>query len=381
MNFLGVRTIKFIDRYIGNILCLVLGLFNFFRKKTTPNIKNILVIQFWGIGETILTLPAIKALRSRFPEARISILATQRNKDVYESFDGYNKLELIDLGVFSIIKFIINNRKRFDLVIDMEEYLNISAIIALFVGNKVVGYSHGVRSLLYTDKVEYDDKQHTSKTFLDLVKKLGIKSEVISLEKLQINKKDKQVVDTLLKKLGISEKDLIIGIAPGAAESARSRIWPGNRFAKVADKLIEKHKAKIIFVGAGDERNLIGNVQDSMKNKSFNLAGRISLKQTFCLIEQCKLFISNDTGPMHIAAAQGVKTIGLFGPNLPIRFGPFGKKNISIYKEKVCEYSPCINVHKGQVPDCLFTKRSGDYQKCMNAVEVDDVMKAASKLL
>ncbi|MBW2984847.1 glycosyltransferase family 9 protein [Candidatus Woesearchaeota archaeon] len=378
---MGVRIIKFIDRYIGNVLCLILGLINLFRKKTPPDIKNILVIQFWGIGETILTLPAINALRLKFPKAKISILATQRNKDVYESFEGYNKLELIDLGVFSIIKFIINNHRKFDLVVDMEEYLNISAIIALFVGKKTVGYSHGVRSLLYTDKVKYDDKQHVSKTFLDLVKKLGIKSEVISLEKLKVSQKDRQVVEALLNKLKISKKDLIIGIAPGAAESAKSRIWSGNRFAKVADKLIEKYHAKVIFIGAGDERNLIGNVQDSMKNKSFNLAGRISLKQTFYLIEKCKLFISNDTGPMHMAAAQGIKTMGLFGPNLPVRFGPFGKKNISIYEGKVCEYSPCINVHKGRVPDCLFMKRSGNYQKCMNAIEVDDVMKAVSKLL
>ncbi|MBW2981204.1 glycosyltransferase family 9 protein [Candidatus Woesearchaeota archaeon] len=373
--------IKFVDRFIGNVLCIVLGLFSFFKRKTAPNIRNILVIQFWGIGETILTFPAIKALRQKFPTSKISILATPRNKDVYECFSSYDKLNVINLNPLSITNFMLRNRSKFDLVIDLEEYLNISAIIALFVGNRRIGYSHGVRSLLYTDKVKYNDKQHVSKTFLDLAKKLGTRFEISHLEQLNVDKKNKKVVDDLFKKLKISKKDLIIGVAPGAAESAKSRMWPRDRFTKAADELIEKYKAKIVFVGAGYERNLVGNIQDSMKNKSFNLAGRISLKQTFYLIEQCKLFISNDTGPMHIAAAQGVKTIGLFGPNLPQRFGAFGKNNVSIYKGNVCEYSPCINVHKGQVPDCVFTKRSGNYQKCMKAIEVDDILKAVGKLL
>jgi heptosyltransferase-2 len=84
---------------------------------------------------------------------------------------------------------------------------------------------------------------------------------------------------------------------------------------------------------------------------------------------------------MHIAAAQRVKTIGLFGPNLPDRFGPFGKRNIPVYKGKICKHSPCINVHKGQIPDCLYSKMSQDYQKCMKAIQVSDVLRAVSKLL
>jgi heptosyltransferase-2 len=216
-----------------------------------------------------------------------------------------------------------------------------------------------------------------------LVKNFKGKFELKSLEKLRVNKKERQVVDKLLKKLKISKKGSLIGIVPGAAESSKCRKWPKDRFAKLADILVARYNAQIIFIGAGNERNLIGNIRDSMKHKkkSWNLAGRISLKQSFYLIEQCRLLVSNDTGPMHIAAAQGVKTIGLFGPNLPVRFGPFGRNNVSVYKRKACQYSPCINVHKGQVPDCLYHKRSEDYQKCMKAISVDDVLSAVKKLL
>jgi len=82
---------------------------------------------------------------------------------------------------------------------------------------------------------------------------------------------------------------------------------------------------------------------------------------------------------MHVAAAQGVKTIGLFGPNLPVRWHPFGRRNISLYKKVGC--SPCINTHLGQVPECKWEIDSKEYKKCMNKITVDDVMKAVGKIV
>ena len=142
-------------------------------------------------------------------------------------------------------------------------------------------------------------------------------------------------------------------------------------------------KNKIIFIGNDEEKELIDNLIKKInnKNKVINAVGLFDLKTVFYLIEKCNLFIGNDAGPMHIAAAQGVKTIGLFGPNLPVRFGPYGKGNIGIYKGYNCKFSPCINVHKGQVPDCLFPKNSEDYQKCMKNIKVSDVIKKVTKLI
>jgi heptosyltransferase-2 len=84
---------------------------------------------------------------------------------------------------------------------------------------------------------------------------------------------------------------------------------------------------------------------------------------------------------MHIAAAQGTKTLGLFGPNIPLRFGPFGKDNIGLYKGSNCEFSPCINVHKGQVPDCIYSKNSSNYQKCMKNISVGDAANVFDRLM
>jgi heptosyltransferase-2 len=159
-------------------------------------------------------------------------------------------------------------------------------------------------------------------------------------------------------------------------------MWPSERYAELCNGIIKKRKAKIVFIGDENEIKLINSIHQKIENKNntINLAGKITLNQLFYLISRCSLFIGNDAGPMHIAAAQGIETLGLFGPNLPIRFGPYGKGNIGLYKGYNCEFSPCINVHLGQVPDCLYPKKSDDYQKCMKNISVDDVLKQAEKL-
>ena len=378
-----VVIIRFVDKHLGSLICNVLGAFN--RKKNSPkkDYKKILVVQLWGIGETILTLPSIEALRKKFPKAQIDVLATSRNKDVFYDNKNITNIKLIKLNPFSLISFILKNLKKYDLAIDMEEYLNVSAIMSFFAGKETVGYSHGARARLYDCKVKYNDMQHVVQAFLDLVRQVNANYDADKLPKLNYSKRDKNKVDKFLKNNKIKNNDFLAVIAPGAAESAKSRMWPFEKYAELSDELISRYNAKIVFTGTPDENHLIKNVQDKIEKKenTFNAAGEINLNQLFYLIEKCKLFVGNDSGPMHIAAAQGVKTLGLFGPNLPVRFGPYGKNGIGLYKGYNCQYSPCINVHKGQIPDCLYPKNSNDYQKCMKNISVDDAIKEVEKLV
>ncbi|MBS3105527.1 glycosyltransferase family 9 protein [Candidatus Woesearchaeota archaeon] len=378
-----VAIIKFIDRYIGNFVCNFLGLFKAKKNGNKLKIDKILVVQLWGIGETVLTLPSIEALRKDFPNAEVNVLATSRNKDVYFSNKNISRIITIKLNPLSILGFVLKNVKKYDLVIDMEEYLNISAIISFFAGRRIIGYSHNSRAKLYDAKIKYNDRQHAAQTFLDLVRSLGIVYNFEKLPRLNFSKSDRNLVDKFLKDNGIKSNDFVACVAPGAAESAKARMWPYDKYAELCDEIIAKHDVKIIFVGALNENEAIDNIQKKMdkKGKTINAAGKVALNQLFYLISKCKLFIGNDSGPMHVAAAQGIKTLGLFGPNLPVRFGPYGKGNIGLYKGYNCEFSPCINVHKGQVPDCLYPRNSNDYQKCMKNISIDDVLKEVEKLV
>ena len=222
-----VIAIKLVDRYLGNPMCNFLGLFN--KKKEIGNVNKVLVVQLWGIGETILMLPALDALRKKYLNAQIDVLATARNKDVFFNNKNINNVFSLRLNPFSLIKFVIKNMKKYDLVFDMEEYLNISAVMSFFAGSVVVGYSHNVRSKLYDYKVKYNDKQHVVHTFLDLMKGVGIKYNINRLPNLNFSKSDKNKVDKFLKDNAVKSNDFLVCVAPGAAESAKARMWPFDR--------------------------------------------------------------------------------------------------------------------------------------------------------
>jgi heptosyltransferase II len=382
----SVNLIKFLDKYFGSLACTILSINKIFSHKKRSKHKKILIIQLWGIGETILTLPAIEALRKNNKKSTIAVLATSRNKGVFYKNKNIDDVKILNLNPFSIKLFILKNIRKYDLVIDMEEYLNTSSIISFYTGKERIGYSHGIRSNLYTDIVNYNDKQHVVYTFLDLLKPLGIKKTVEKLPKLNYSSVDKNNVEKLLKNFKINKKNLLVGFGVGAAESAKSRMWPKERFAEVANYLIHKYKTKIILIGNKEEGKIIKEIQSLIidKKNSFNVAGLINVREMFCLIGKCKLFIGNDSGPMHVAAAQGVKTIGLFGCNLPARFGPFGKNNHSLYKKartarsvSLSYQNACINVHKGEVSEC----KHGIKNACVKKIQVNDVTSLVDKII
>jgi len=368
-----------IDKSVGSFLCFVLGSINKIRpkRKGVNSIiipKNILIIKLWALGESVLTLPMIKGIRQKYPDSKITVIARKQNKAVYEN------IPFID----NIIEFEPKNFLRlfclfskFDLSFDCEPYLKLSGLVSWFCAKQRVGFSHTIRSWLYTNTVDFNDKQNEVLTYMDMARIAGVNYVPEQLEKLVYSPENKKKVDSLLKEANISESDFIVGLCVGSGGSSKQRMWPSEYFAQLADKLIEEKNAKIIFVGAPNESELITVVRSKMKHASFSTAGKTNIRDLFYLAECCKLVVSNDTGPMHVAAAQGAKTIGLFGPNLSVRFGPFGKNNASIEKFLPCR--PCINVHKGQLPKCKFKDDKEGY--CMKLISVDDVYAAAKKLI
>lgn len=375
----SVGLIKFIDNIIGNLLCWLFSLFSKKEEIDTKKSKKILLIQLWGIGETILTLPAVSAIKKKFEDSEVYVLATDRNKEVYLSADFDVNVITVKMDPISIIRLMLYSFKKYEIVIDLEEYLNISALIALFLGKQRIGFSHRLRSRLYNQTTNYNDKQHVVQTFLDVVRLIGADYKDKELVKLKYDKISKSKINSILSK--IPKKENIIGIVPGAAESAKSRMWPKEKYVKLCKEVI-KDDYWLVFIGSESEKQLNEEIIKGIDSKRIiNTVGEISLKELFCLIDNLNLLITNDTGPLHIASAQQTPTIGLFGPNTPKRFGPHSEESIAIYKPEVCEFSPCINVHKGRVPDCNYLKKGHDYQKCMKAIEVEDVLKAIKKLI
>lgn len=360
---------RFIDKYFFLPICYISSLFKknivFDKKK----IKKILLIKFWALGDAVVLLPTIQSIRKNFPKAQIDVLAHKRNKTIFE---GQKEIDnIIDFGAINILKLF----RKYDLCLDFEPALNVSSFIASFTSRFRVGFRHGTRSRIYHETILFDKKQHMVQNYLDFARKIGIKYNTDKLVPLSISNKDKKIIENYLKEQGITKNDFVVGISSGVAESVKYRMWPIEKMAKLADILVKKHNAKIIYIDAKSNKFLIEKIQKLMIENSISAAGLFNVKQSAELTRNCKIFISNDSGFMHIAAAEGVKTIGLFGPNTPNLWAPYGKGNISIAgHKKGCPYMDNTS------PELITKKLTKDQLTVMDAISVEQVLHAVEKL-
>ncbi len=369
MTYLTVRLGRIIDKYVFSPLCFLLGLFSKKRQLDKKNVKRILVIKLWALGDSIVLLPLLDALRKVYPKAKIDILSHKQNRIIFENRKSISNI--VNFGILNILKM----KKDYDLCIDTEPALSVSGFVAFIMSKYRIGFSHGIRSRLYNETVKFSKKQHMVQNYLDFARKLGVKYNTDSLVPVVVSKADKKLVENYLKKKDIKENDFLVGISPGVAESVKYRMWPMERFAELADELVIRKNAKIVFIDSKGNRKLINKIQKLMKEESINAAGELNIKQSAELMRKCSIFISNDSGPMHMAAAMGTKTIGLFGPNTPKLWGPYGKHNISIWKPK--QGCPYIDNTKRELIPAKLTKNQ---LTCMDAISVDDVLNAAEKI-
>ncbi len=373
-----VRLERFVDRVIGFVLAAVIGILSRpFQAKQPRKINKILLIKLWAVGDSVVSLPLLQGLRKSFPKAEIDVLVRKRNVSVFYKNKSIDKIMLFEwmqpMGLFKLLAML----KHYDVVFDTEPYLNISALIAWYLGRFRIGFSHGVRSMLYNNKTVFSKKQHMVQNYLDMLRGLGVKYDVDKLVKLNYSDEDKKMIDDFIKKNNINKKDFIIGITPGISESVKARMWPLENVGKLVDLLAGKMNAKVMIADSKDNAyvfdEIMGEVSEKNKNKVINAIG-FNIRQFFHLVEHCDVYISNDSGPMHIAAAQGVKTIGLFGPNTPVLWAPYGKGNVSIYRPP--RSGPFIENTTGYMPERL----TPDQANCMKQIKVEEVFNAVKKL-
>ncbi len=351
---LALELNRFIDKYVFSIPCAILKA----KSKKPKKIKKILVIKLWALGDSILLLPTIKALKEKYPSARIDVLAHPKNKVIFEGQKFID--EIIDFGFFNILKLF----GRYDLCIDAEPFLNVSAIIAFLSGKYRIGFSHGIRSRLYNEKVLFNKKQHMVRNYLDFIHGKNVEK----LIPLYVSAKDEKLVSDYIKKNNLHK---FVVLAPGVAESVKYRMWPVENFAKLGDELYKKG-FQIVFVDSKSNKSLVEKIRNKMDAKSFNAVdefGSLSkVRASAELMSKAAFVVTNDSGPMHMAAAQGAKVIGLFGPNTPVLWGPYGSGKALFKPKKGCPYLD--NTKHELVPKHLTKEQ----MTCMDAIKVEDVL-------
>jgi len=208
-----------------------------------------------------------------------------------------------------------------------------------------------------------DTKRHEAQTKLALIRILGCD---IKDEKLEVwfDESDTRKVNEFLKDNGVLDSDLLIGINPGGYRP--SRRWDWEKFAQACEILVKKYKAKIIITGSKLEINLAKRIENKMAAKPIDSTGELSLTQLSALISRCNLYISNDSGPMHIANALKTPLVAIIGAGMR-KIYPYQKDNCVIVKKEV-ECSPC---YKFRCKD----------MRCLNIITVDEVIRAGEFLL
>ena len=341
------------------------------KKLPRDGIDKILIRGTNWIGDAILTLPAVAAIRANYPQAHIAVLVKPWVADIYRLFSAVDEVIIYEnkfdtpAGVFRLAR-ILKGRK-FDAAILLQNAIE-AAIIALAAGIPLrAGYDSDARGLLLTHRVHRTEeirKVHQIDYYLEMVKTLGCVSVSREMHlEIKISLFDAQ---NILRKFVTETKKTLIGIAPGATYGPAKR-WLPSRFAAVVDKLDEKFFTQGILLGGKSDWEIAQEVKKLAHSELINLAGKTTLREAIYLISQCRLFISNDSGLMHIAGALNIPTIALFGSTNPVTTAPAGNKSIIVRREVSC--SPCM---KETCPT--------DF-RCMKLISVEDVFAAAQNLL
>ncbi len=375
---------KILDRYIGSLLCFLIGVFQSREAVAHRDPQRILLIQLSAIGDTILTIPTIRAIRGRFPNAHLAMVASSINLQYLEGcpyIDQYIPCRLEELmkSPRKLIAFIVAlRRQRFDWGIDFEHWPRLSALIAYGSGaSRRVGFRSREqhRHYLFTDVVEHVPGQHEVVNFLKIAKVLECPINETDLE-VWLKKEDWDWAREFFNEMGIDPNRPVVAIHPEAGRRGEPRRrWPHDRFVLLADALAERYHAQIILTGAPSEVELSQQIASQTRSFCVVAAGKTQINQLAALFANADCVICGNCGPMHLAAAAGTPVVALHGPTNLSQWGPWGKHHTILHVALPC--SPCLNL--GFEYGC--SALSDGTSPCMHTIQVGEVLKACKKYL
>ena len=329
------------------------------RKAVVPH--RILLIRPGGIGDAVLLVPAILALKDKFPQAEISVLAERRNGSGFALCPAVDRLLFYDTPSH-LMRAI---RGGYDVVIDTEQWHRLSAVVARLTRAPVsIGFATNERKRLFAHQVDYSHKEYEAGSFFDLLVPLGVtEPAALCLPFLTLPENATGRAGELLASL-LGKP--FVTIFPGA--SIAERRWGGERFREVVERLARDGVAVVVVGGKddADEGDVIVTGFGGL-----NLAGKTTLAETAAVIARSALLLSGDSGVLHIAVGLGVPTVSLFGPGIEAKWGPKGEGDIVLNKRLPC--SPCTRF--GTTPPCPTKAR------CMSEITPQEVLSAVETLL
>lgn len=323
------------------------------------------------VGDAVMTLPAVASVRAAYPRAHLAILAKPPIDDIYKIFSAADEIIPYEnkydnpVGVFQLAWRL--RLKKFEAAILLQNAVE-AAIMTLAAGIPLrAGFNTDGRGFLLTHPIRRTGeilKVHQIDYYLEMVKALGC-ADIDRAMHLETHISPATARD-IIKQYVPGNGERVIGIAPGATYGPAKR-WMPERFAAAADRLSADLDARVVLFGGKSDWETAEQVRKNARADMINIAGKTTLQEAIYCISQCRLFISNDSGLMHVAGALNIPTVAIFGSTNPVTTSPAGEKTILVRKPVSC--SPCL---KKTCPT--------DF-RCMTLITVDDVVAAANTLL
>lgn len=369
--------------YLENIFWILFAYLSFpfiylfiLLKKKSKEPQRILVIQTAKIGDLVCTTPVFREIKKHYPQSYLSVLVIPLTKDILINNPHIDEVILFDRKNRGILKLIREIKIRdfdwsFSLVPGvLNTLIPFWSVIPHRVStiSKYASKSTKILSILNNYRLEYQKNTLALRHYLNLLKFINIK-EFNEEKELFVSSKDKEKAVQFMKGHKLSQEDFSVALSITAGKEFKE--WAPEKFAQLADKLIENLKAKIVFIGSPNDESIIEKTQSLMKNKSVKVTG-FNLIELTAFLKELSLFIGVDTGPLYIADAVGISVVDIAGPCEMRSQQPSGK---FIIVQKSLDCSPCSFIMSAP----SYCKKG--HSKCIKDITVDDVFQAVEKLL
>lgn len=329
--------------------------------------KRILIFNVNWLGDVLFSTAVIRNIRRNFVDSYIACIIPSRCYPILKGNPHLDEIIIFDekdrhKGLLAKIRFLLFLKsKKFDIVFFLHRSFTRTLIAFLAGIPERIGYYTRKRGWLLTKKIQPPqiNSLHRIDYYLSVIEKAGLRVEDRFTEMFP-DQKDESIVDDFLKSEGVNPNDFKVVVNP--AGNWLPKRWPAGHFAILLDKLITEFNAKVIISAGISDLKVVNEVMIKMKEKPINACGKLSLRQLAQLLKKADIFISSDTGPLHIANSIGAKRIiALFGPTSKLVTGPFPLKNVSLLQKDIGCTVPCY------ITNC-------EDNRCMKEINPEEVL-------
>lgn len=355
---------------------------------------NILFVKLCCIGDILFLTPAIRSVRTRFPEARITLLASTWIKEIAERIPSVDDVIYFDAPMqksslfkrfTETLRTILTLRRRGFSSAVIAHRSSVFSIMMFAAGIKQrIGFTGAA---LLTENVPFEETKHETARYLDLTERLTGPSGQSVME-LSASTQDTEFGEQFLRSNAVDPGTRLIGIFPGGGDNPGTRMhikrWPGQRYAALVKRLYQEERLIPIFIGGAPDTDVAAAIIESIEGDIpfVNAVNKSNLGQLTGLLAQCTLVLGGDSGPMHMAAALGIPTVTIFGPSDPRLVAPIGPKHRYIWKQAECSpcYTPATVKDKKYFIGNDFICTTGTHI-CIKEISVDDVYRTIMETL